>query len=170
MKNLLTAAIIIAVLALGVSTWSLVTNLGRDGIQGEQGIRGTPGTNGLNGVNGIDGINGRDGIDGLNGKDGVNGMNGRDGSQGIQGLMGIGATGATGAQGIAGTSVEYRAGTGVFDSAGTCVVVFSTPLSTTDYSVAILGNDTYTISDQTVAGFTVTSHCTPFTWLAIVNK
>lgn len=176
MKKLLTAAIIIAIFAAGLSVWSLVINLGRDGIQGEQGIQGVSGI-GLNGINGIDGINGRNGINGMagkngvDGKNGVNGINGKDGAQGIQGIAG--ANGATGSQGIAGTSVEYRAGTGTFtvvDGIGTCIVVFSTPLSTVNYSVAIFGNDTYTVSCQTVDGFTVTSHCVPFVWLAIVNK
>lgn len=176
-----TALVIIGILiAIALGATSLVVNLNR---QGKQGIQGLAGGSGTQGIQGIAGLNGKNGLDG---KNGINGVNGKDGAQGIQGLTGAvgatgaqgiqGATGAMGAQGIrgvAGTSVEYRSGTGEFtvvDGVGTCVVVFSTPLSTTNYSIAILGNGSYTISNQTVAGFTVTSDCAPIVWFAIVNK
>ena len=120
MKRLLIVAIIISLLAAGLSAWSLVDNLGRKGIQGvgiakiedidnsavvtltdgsyyvlalPRGQQGIPGI----GINGITGKNGVDGKNGLDGKNGIQGINGIDGKDGIQGL-----TGATGPQGIQG--------------------------------------------------------------------
>ena len=186
MKTFLVVIGILIAIALGaVSLGVNLNRQGKQGIQGEQGIQGIQGERGVQGFQGIAGSNGKNGIDGkngTNGKDGAQGVqgltgatgavgaSGSQGPMGVQGVQGVtGATGSQGAQGIAGTSVEYRAGTGVF-TAGTSVVVFSSPLSTANYSIAILGNDSYTISNKTISGFAVTSNCAPFVWFAIVNK
>jgi hypothetical protein len=166
---------------------------GADGAPGPAGADGAPGSAGADGAPGPAGADGAPGPAGADGAPGPAGADGAPGPAGADGAVGPagpqGPIGPIGPQGIPGTSLDYRSGSATIAANNSSITVtFSSPMPNTNYSItALITNNpnfsfayTYTVSNKTTAGFTLTTRYTTgaaqlapsggvvFDWLALL--